>query len=133
MEKVIYRNDFIHISEDEDSFVIYDSVNKFITRIYKEDFDDTELAEMIEDFKQLIQIKDEEKLLKELQRFDSSITNCYYDNAIEMFKQAYKYDIEASTIAQDMADMLDEEKVNRYLMSSDCVNKIGKLYVFYEC
>ena len=133
MEKTIYKNDFIKITEDEDSFVIYDSINKFLTRIYKEDFDDTELAEMIEDFKKLVLIKDEEKLIKELQRFDISITDCYYDSAIEMFKQSFKYEIEISTIAQDMADMLDEEKVNRYLMAADCVNKIGRLYVYYEC
>ena len=133
MEKTIFKNDFIKIAESEDSFVIYDSIDKFLTRIYKEDFDDTELAEMVEDFKLLMQIKDEEKLIKELQRFDISITDCYYDNAIDMFRQAYKYEIADSTIARDMAEMLDEEKINRYLVGIECINKIGKYYVYYQC
>ena len=88
---------------------------------------------MVKDFEKLMTIEDEKELINELQRFDISITDCYYDSAIEMFKDAFKEEIEENDFVQELVEMLDEQKVHNYLAEGDCVNKIGKYYVFYDC
>ena len=135
MEKIIKENEFITITEDDFAYRVCDSVGCMIIKWYKEDFEsDEDIKDLLETFEELIEIKDEEILIKELQILDSCLTNCYFDNAIDMFKSAYKYELrDAGMIAETMIELLDESKVNDLLLDSECINKIGKFYVYYQC
>lgn len=126
------RNDLIEIKEYEDCYRILDTRGETISKWYKEDLDEDEEIDLKDTFNDIIYTTDEIELIKQLQQLDSDITNCYYSNAIEMFKDSYKYEIEDSTIAQEMLKLLDENKVAKYLLKNDCINKIGNFFVYYN-
>lgn len=126
------RNDLIEIKEYEDCYRILDTRGETISKWYKEDLDEDEEIKLIYAFNDIIYTTDEIELIKQLQQLDSDITECYCCSAIEMFKDSYKYEIEDSTIAQEMLKLLDENKVAKYLLKNECINKIGKYFIYYN-